>query len=536
MAFGDYGVIGARAKIDLPSLKVTPNQAFLFVPFELIITPQRARLSELNPIFEENPKFFKSHERYADFLLWVYTLYEKLKGEKSFFYPYFQAVGNSEMLMDWSSAEKAELQDRFLLFEAKKQEKIAEMYFYSLLPILESHPDFFSGGDLLKDFLWVYRLVTTRAFSHGEGMVIPFADNLNHEDVYVDYLTLSSGFLHKKLTETVVAKDYKDFMNEPHASPAPMRARTHFNKLEKLISGGDFAFNSLNNIWEVEEMLEEFESSSDVEELVNDLNEDDLTDMSEDKEESEEESEEEENAEAENENDMENKYFIMRTGGEGGFLRGKQVFNCYGRLNNTDMLIEYGFCLLPNRYDSVYVRVIVMQMIKAKNNTGKIEVSHIDLQESTRLRDFLVVYYLKYYKLNEDFLDYTRNIILSTKERYTPAGELKVVNQADKILRELQNCYPTTIEQDHELLLRAPQIPIRLYFALRNSQSGYRISQKLIIESHLHMLKTLQDIFVRVLSGESLSESHWRNKSIENAREMYPLRKYLRNLRVVTYE
>ena len=189
-------------------------------------------------------------------------------------------------------------------------------------------------------------------------MVIPFADNLNHEDVYVDYLSLSTSFLQKKLLEPVINKDYKDFLGVSHISPSEMKARTHFNRLEKHLSGSNREnFNHLENIWDIDEEIQLLESSSDEEELVNDLNEES------DEEGSEEESDEEEKLELQV--SMKNKYFIMRTGSEGGFLQGNQVFNCYGRLNNTDMLMEYGFCLLPNRYDSIYVRVIFYIDVKS---------------------------------------------------------------------------------------------------------------------------------------------------------------------------
>lgn len=434
----------------------------MFIPFEVIITPQRARDSEIREILEKYPKFFKSHERSADFILWVYLVFEKTKGPNSFFHPYFNAVGNPEMLMDWTMPEKVELQDRFLLFEAKKQEKIALMYFNSILHVFEENSQWFHSGNLFEDFLWAYRLVTTRAFSHGEGMVIPFADNLNHEDVYVDYLTLSTGFLEKKKKEPVLEKDYKDYSGFSHESPAIMHGRTHFNRLEKRIREGLLELRHVNNVWDLEVQLKDYESSSDEEELITDLNEP----SEEENENSEEESEEDEDEEEKVEETMENKYFIMRTGSEGGFLQGNQVFNCYGRLNNTDMLLEYGFCLLPNRYDSVYVRVIHNQMLKTVNNSGKIEIPKLDLQETTRLKDYLKVYYLKYFKINEKFLEYSRKVILTQHERFTPAGELKVLTQSKKIILELQNCFRTSLEQDEETLLTAPAIPIRLYFAL----------------------------------------------------------------------
>lgn len=270
------------------------------------------------------------------------------------------AVGESEMLMDWSEEELNELQDKFLIFESKKQEKMALYYYESLARIFAQYTDFFPQYNLLGPFLWAYKLVTTRSFSHGEGLVIPLADNLNHEDVYVDYLTLSTGFLEKKVQDQLTDnKDYKDFQGFPHESPAPMRSRTHMNRLEKCLKVQNYAEPQfLKNIWEIEEFLGDYESSSDEEELVDDNDEDANEEENNDEDDDENDDEDEDSEECEEiEIDMADKYFVMRTGNEGGFLKGEQVFNCYGRLNNTDLLGEYGFALLPNRYDSVYVRV-----------------------------------------------------------------------------------------------------------------------------------------------------------------------------------
>ncbi|OMJ72639.1 hypothetical protein SteCoe_28864 [Stentor coeruleus] len=521
VAFGPYGVIGARALINIPSTKVHPKQGFLFVPSKIIISPQKARNSEIGFIFDEHPRLFKTHSRAVDYILWFYITYEFIKEEKSFYYPYFMAVGESEMLMDWSEEELNELQDKFLIFESKKQEKMALYYYESLSRIFSQYTDFFPQCTLLGPFLWAYKLVTTRSFSHGEGLVIPLADNLNHEDVYVDYLTLSTGFLEKKAHDPLINnKDYKDFQGIPNESSAPMRSRSHMNRLEKCLKIQNYAEPQfLRNIWEIEEFLGDYESSSDEEELVEDNEEDEEND-----EENEDEEDDEDDEECDEiEIDMADKYFVMRTGNEGGFLKGQQVFNCYGRLNNTDLLGEYGFALLPNRYDSVYVRMVKMT---GANYTG--EMPKIDFSQYKRLKDIVKVFYLKYYKINEQFLEYFRKIILkSPKEGFTIMGELKVITQAEQVLLELMNCYKTTIEQDEIMLAEVPRIPIRKCFALR-----YRISQKRIILSHLSMIETLKEIFWKVIEGQTMEAAHWKQKTIANARVMYPLRKYLRDIRL----
>ena len=83
----------------------------------------------------------------------------------------------------------------------------------------------------------------------------------------------------------------------------------------------------------------------------------------------------------------------MRTGEQGSFRQGAQVFNCYGRLNNTDLLIDYGFALLPNRYDSVYVRLYRSRMEQIE---GRPTIIKPDITINRSLKDSMEVYYLKY--------------------------------------------------------------------------------------------------------------------------------------------
>lgn len=175
-----------------------------------------------------------------------------------------------------------------------------------------------------------------------------------------------------------------------------------------------------------------------------------------------------------------------------------------------------------------------MVKMTGANYTG--EIPKIDFSQYTRLKDIIQVFYLKYYKINDQFLEYFRKVVLkSPKERFTVMGELKVVTQAEQVLLELMNCYKTTVEQDEVMLAEVPRIPIRKYFALSNIYIGYRISQKRIILSHLNMIETLKGIFWKIIEGQTMEAAHWKQKTIANARAMYPLRNYLRDIRLNTF-
>ena len=85
VAFGKHGqLIGMAAKKDIP-----PMKAFLFVPHRLIIQEQTARRSEISFIFDKHPELYKTHYDAEYLVLATYIFYEHLKGERSFWHPYF---------------------------------------------------------------------------------------------------------------------------------------------------------------------------------------------------------------------------------------------------------------------------------------------------------------------------------------------------------------------------------------------------------------------------------------------------------------
>ena len=173
-------------------------------------------------------------------------------------------------------------------------------------------------------------------------------------------------------------------------------------------------------------------------------------------------------------------------------------------------------------------------MIKSKSNNGIIEVPKVDFSSGARLKDMIKIYFLKYYKLNEKFLEYFRRILTQKpNDRFLLTEELKVITQASQVLLQVESCYPTTLEEDEEVIKQVGKLPIRRFFALRKAYLGYRISQKRILKSHIEMLNTLRDIFFSLMLGKSLEEAHLSDKSLEGIRKVYPLRKYLQNIRLV---
>jgi len=58
------------------------------------------------------------HEEADNFSLYAFLMWERLKGEASFWHLYFETAGMDDLLMFWSDKEMDELQDHDLKWDA----------------------------------------------------------------------------------------------------------------------------------------------------------------------------------------------------------------------------------------------------------------------------------------------------------------------------------------------------------------------------------------------------------------------------------
>ena len=198
-------------------------------------------------------------------------------------------------------------------------------------------------------------------------MIVPFADNLNHENVCVDYMTVTKDFLKDKSRGYSLMNDYTDFLRTNSCISNIMGRRTHKNRLEKYLAlFENDRFSEINAVWELDNILCKYESSTDEEDQVHKW--------------TSEESSESVGEDFDLHFDPEGKYFTMKTKEKGSFKAGEQVFACYGRLNNFDLLLDYGFSLYPNRYDSYFLRMHKHQIYFP--TTRKVRIKTFILKDS----------------------------------------------------------------------------------------------------------------------------------------------------------
>ena len=98
---------------------------------------------------------------------------------------------DSDILLNWEEEDLEYLQDPTLMAEAEKQYNRMMETWNRLYTVLSQYPAYFKPESIgLYRFKWLYILSTNRCFSSnwpGVCQMVPFADQLNHENVDVNY-------------------------------------------------------------------------------------------------------------------------------------------------------------------------------------------------------------------------------------------------------------------------------------------------------------------------------------------------------------
>ena len=502
MAFWEDGILGAAAKQDIP-----PNKAYVFVPYSICINLFKAKSSEIRHVFRH--RFFTQHTRGNDHMLWVFVMYERLKGKNSLWYHYFSTITGFNNLIDWSEEELHELQDRLIVHDNTKWKQRIRRIWASAQKILGAYPEHFPPDqDLESVFMWAWRVCCTRGYAWEGGMLIPMADNMNHGEVYTSYESEEREILAVLAQNGTNDVDYSDYLLIHTEAKAQVDPRHNTTRLEKFLLENQLP--DLSSVADLEKAVENFRSSS---------SEDDERNIAECT--SDEESAAEQVDEAEELVEEPDKFFMMSSGVRTSFKKGDQVLNAYGRLNNRNLLLDYGFAIQDNRYDTVYFLLWTL----SSGREGLVEFEDIEVK-SQQYAEGTELYGLKMKRLNLDVFVYFREILrLNVKQFPSDFNkELEIIEKYFEVLYRLQAEFRTSLELDLDLLERNP--PGRLRSALY-----YRINQKKIVANQIKMLETLRGEIIEIQQGTTLI-TVLQNKTVEEIKDLYPLRTYLRSLEV----
>jgi hypothetical protein len=412
-------------------------------------------------------------------------------------------------LVDWTSEELNELQDALLVYDNQKWRERISRIWKSVKKIIENYPEFFPPDkDLYAEFVWTWKICCTRGYAWDGGMLIPMADNINHGEVYTSYESESKSLLEVLAKNKTGEIDYSDFLDGPCLEFVQQEPRSNTNRLEKYLAAGN-SLESLNRIWDLDKVLDEFRSSS---------SEDDERNIAECTSQDESAFDEEDSEEDHLKQDDDN-YFMMSTGIRTFFRKGEQVLNAYGRLNNRNLLLDYGFAIEDNRYDTVYFLLWLPRsgregLVKLED----IEAKSQDYMENTEL------YGLKKKRFNIDVFVYFREMMNVTVKNFPSKVEveLEIIDKFLAICLEMHDEFPTSLDEDLEILNRNPGHRLK-------SALFYRINQKKIILNQIKMLECLRKEIEKIQQGMVL-DCHLVGRSFEEVRDLYPLKSYLQSL------
>lgn len=434
--------------------------------------------------------------------MWIFVLYEKLKGKSSFWHPYFSTLSGCDNLIDWTMEELEELQDPVLIHDACVWKQRLNRNWEKVYRVVSKYPEYFQADDMKEEFIWAWKVCCTRTFGWNGGMIIPLAGSTNHGEVYTTYDNRTKSELEELAYNENSETDYSDFLNIDRKSCVDIDRRQNRNRLEKYLD--KYELPRVKKIWALDTKLDEFRSSSsdDDERTVAEYTSDEEYQVS----------------QSDILPDDEN-YFTMSTGVRTCFKKGEQVFNAYGRLSNRNLLLDYGFTIPNNRYDTVYFFLWLPESARE----GLVKINDIKAK-SPEYMEYTELYGLKTKRLNLDVFIYYRKL-MNIRDKSWPSNievELEIIDKFLSLCLELNSEFATSIEQDTDLEQR--KLPERVKFAI-----CYRKAQKKILFNQIKMLEILRKELEKVRNGMNLA-NHLVGRTPEEVHELYPLRAYLKSL------
>ncbi|GMF56704.1 unnamed protein product [Phytophthora fragariaefolia] len=170
---------GVFAKQALASGQVT-----LRVPFKLTMNVESAAKSDLAPVIEKYPQIPD------DEVLAMHLMYERSKGDESFFAPFIASMPTTfDMPVFWTEAELNELTGtNVLLLTQLMKQHLARDFDNIHQAVVEDFPDIFVALPTLtiEDYMWAMSVIWSRAFGVSKGgkyfhVLCPAMDMFNHD-------------------------------------------------------------------------------------------------------------------------------------------------------------------------------------------------------------------------------------------------------------------------------------------------------------------------------------------------------------------
>eukprot|EP00347_Sterkiella_histriomuscorum_P011977 403370373 len=182
---------------------IGPNEAYLYIPNKLIINEDKLYKSEYAQIFIDHPNEFKNTEKSDQTSLIFFVALELLKGEESYWHPYFETAQDSDLPQFWEDQNIDELEDALIKAELQMHQ-VDFIGDYEIAHGIANHyPDLVHAEKFtIEIYKRAYNIVTTRCFgwSCPSTCLVPFADCFNHFNLDNQYEIFNSD-LHFKLRD-----------------------------------------------------------------------------------------------------------------------------------------------------------------------------------------------------------------------------------------------------------------------------------------------------------------------------------------------
>ena len=470
--------------------------AFIKIKSNLLMINHVVYFGELKDLFVKYSNIFsKEHNTYNNFfVLFVYLLYEFSKKEKSIWYPMLNNwPSDAGICCTWTLQELEELQDEYAMHKAINEEYLLSQYFDIILKIAGDYPQYFKPEVLKKKFFeYVWEMIMSRTFYSFQDTIMfsPFAELMNHENVNICFDT-----------NVIIPKLEKPAAVDEIIEEAE-RTENKLYEYKELIQA--YKFNEKVNYREIHPCKKDDQITINKEGVCKYL----------------------ENA---MKNDMSHYHYLYTN--EWEFKKGEQIFLSYGDVENSYLLNTYGFCLEYNIYEFAELPLTHLKDPK------KIE-QFTKLFKITDIASFIPQYYaIKIYFqfVCINLLKYARLLVFGETDANTKIDykiEKQLLLYSIGLLNDKINSYPTTIQQDLEIL-NGKTKSSKHYMALI-----YRSWKKRILHNQVLLLSIAAEIVERLINGVGWDEAMKQTK-IENGLDEFSvslnrkmIENYMRTLKI----
>lgn len=334
--------------------------------------------------------------------------------------------------------------------------------------ILEKFPEFTKETLSLENYTWAFRIIGTRSFGKFMPYVtlFPVGELLNHDNVETYYIY---QYPHEKPDASSRYSgivDENDHDDELITSDKILNLNSQLVlNLNEELSGNSKDLEKIASLRKICAEIDDAEENEAKEHKKYRPPDMDLT-----------------------ENDE--KVASICTGPNEHYLPGSEVYMSYGRYSNRQLLSTYGFALKENYFNYAYVKIMLKELA---GNDQQLEFfskteafCRFKLKKKVISKVFLRTIRGLYWK-NE----YPTTSFLNPE---LPELEIQVLSKAISILQQVLLTYPTTLEEDLNILNNT--IPLRRYFAVL-----YRSQVKDIIKFQIQYLDICKNIIQSISQG-----------------------------------